>query len=262
MSEHSWQGHFGPDVVSRAWPDFRLIAKVVPVSSPDDADTLAAWQGPNPLAGSGVVAGPFARAKAIAKVLGGRPVGPYLVYRPYLKLTVFVPSDALDKVRDALVQAGAGHIGAYSHCSFATPGTGTFKPGPGTHPHIGQEGHLEYVEEFRLETILPMWMEDDVMAAMQEAHPYEEVAYDLYPLANRLAIPQAYLMDDGVVKTAEVTPELGAWAITTGIRHLESEQCHEASRLELARNGIAVTLVPLGTWTVPGLQMILEEVQD
>jgi hypothetical protein len=260
MSKHSWQGHFGPDVVSRTWPDFDTITGVVPVSGHDDGPRLAAWPGTDALMGSGVVAGAFARAKAVGKVLGGRPVGPYLEYRPYLKLVVFVPAKALDRVRDTLTQAGAGHIGAYSHCTFGTPGTGTFKPGPGTRPHIGKQGRLEYVEEYRLETILPTWLESDVVERMLAAHPYEEVAYDLYPLANRLMVPQAFLGEDGVVRTAEVTPEIGAWAISTGLQRIEAEACHDESRLELARWGIGVSLVPLGTWTVPGLQSILEEV--
>jgi hypothetical protein len=260
MSTHSWQGHFGPDVVSRTWPDFHAITDVIAVAGRDDGPVLAAWPGTDVLVGAGVVAGPFARAKAVAKVLGGRPVGPPLEYRPYLKLVVFVPAKALDRVRDTLTQAGAGHIGAYSHCTFAGPGTGTFKPGPGTHPHIGREGRLEYVEEYRVETILPAWLEADVVEAMLRVHPYEEVAYDLVPLHNRLLVPQAFLGDDGVVRTADVTPEVGAWALSTGVQQIEAERCDEGSRLELARAGIAVALTPLGTWTVPGLRLILEEV--
>jgi hypothetical protein len=261
VSRHSWQGHFGPDVVSRAWPEFSEITGVVPVSGHDDGYQLAAWPGTSPLLGSGVVAGRFARAKALGKVLGGRPVGPPLDYRPYVKLVVFVPADALDAVRNAIAAAGAGHIGAYSDCTFAAPGTGTFMPGPGTHPYIGREGELERVEEYRLETILPRWLEHDVVDAMLKAHPYEEVAYDLYPLLNRLSVPQAFLGEDGVVRTAEVTPEIGGWAISTGITRIEAETCHEESRRELARWGIGVALVPLGTWTVPGLAAILEEVR-
>jgi hypothetical protein len=262
MSKHSWQGHFGPDVMSRAWPDFSVVTDVVAVAGLDGSHELAAWPGLSALAyGTGVVAGPFARSKALAKMLGGRPVGPMLEYRPYLKLVVFVPTKALDRVRDTLTSAGAGHIGAYSHCTFAAQGAGTFKPGPGSNPHIGREGRLEYVEEYRLETILPTWLETEIVDAMVQAHPYEEVAYDLIPLANRLVVPQAFLGEDGTVRTAEVTPELAAWAVSTGVRHIEAESCHQDSRRDLGRQGIAVGLVPLGTWTVPGLKAILEEVR-
>lgn len=102
----------------------------------------------------------------------------------YYKLVVFVPEGYEDRVRDALAGAGAGWIGKYSHCTFQTLGTGTFKPLEGANPFLGQVGTLEYAREYRLETILPRGLAADVVRAMLQAHPYEEVAYDLYPLAN------------------------------------------------------------------------------
>ncbi len=102
----------------------------------------------------------------------------------YLKLVVFVPKGYEDAVRDAMARAGAGHIGNYSHCTFQTPGTGTFLPLEGTNPFLGEQGKLEYADELRLETILPESIAGRVVRAMMEVHPYEEVAYDLYPLAN------------------------------------------------------------------------------
>lgn len=102
-----------------------------------------------------------------------------------VKLVVFVPVGHEEAVRTALAGAGAGHIGNYSHCTFQTPGTGTFLPLAGTKPFIGEQGKLESVQEIRLETILPESRVRRAVAAMQKAHPYEEVAYDLYPLANR-----------------------------------------------------------------------------
>lgn len=98
------------------------------------------------------------------------------------KLVVFVPRDSHAKVLDAVCAAGAGHIGAYSHCTFNTPGTGTFLPGEGTNPYIGEAGKLEHADEVRLETIVPEQLVEQVVRAMLTAHPYEEVAYDLYPL--------------------------------------------------------------------------------
>lgn len=113
---------------------------------------------------------------------------PELLYRVaeerYLKLVVFVPAGHEEAVRSAMAAAGAGHIGNYSHCTFQTPGTGTFLPLEGTDPFLGQQGRLEYAEEFRLETILPEGKAAAVVAAVKQAHPYEEVAYDLIPLAN------------------------------------------------------------------------------
>lgn len=100
------------------------------------------------------------------------------------KIVVFVPGGYEEDVRTAMGDAGAGWIGNYSHCTFQTFGSGTFKPLAGTHPFIGHEGELEKVKEVRLETIVPASDLNRVIKAMLKVHPYEEVAYDLYPLAN------------------------------------------------------------------------------
>jgi hypothetical protein len=101
------------------------------------------------------------------------------------KLVVFVPPDALDAVRDAVFAAGAGRIGDYERCSWYTEGTGTFFGGEGTIPVVGEKGREERVPEIRLETVYPAEREEEVVRALLEAHPYEEPAYDLYPLAER-----------------------------------------------------------------------------
>ncbi|MFO7263920.1 MAG: Nif3-like dinuclear metal center hexameric protein [Bacillaceae bacterium G1] len=98
------------------------------------------------------------------------------------KIVVFIPTDHVEPVMDAMANAGAGWIGNYSHCTFQIPGTGTFMPREGTNPFIGQQGTLERVAEVRLETIVPESIQSRVIRAMLEAHPYEEVAYDVYPL--------------------------------------------------------------------------------
>ena len=102
----------------------------------------------------------------------------------YLKLAVFIPRGHEDTVRDALAEAGAGWIGNYSHCAFMSPGTGTFMPLAGTEPFIGRQGRLEKVDEMRLETIVPASRRRKVPEALKRAHPYEEVAFDLYPLID------------------------------------------------------------------------------
>jgi hypothetical protein len=99
------------------------------------------------------------------------------------KLVWFVPREALDATRDAVFGAGAGRIGEYERCSFYTPGTGTSLGGEGTAPAVGRAGVEERVSELRVETIVPGERVDAVVAALRAAHPYEEVAYDLYPLA-------------------------------------------------------------------------------
>lgn len=102
----------------------------------------------------------------------------------YIKLVVFVPTGHLAEVHQAISAAGAGWIGNYSHCAFWAKGTGTFQPLAGTNPYIGEKDKLAAVEEARLETIVPAGRLEAVVPAMLKAHPYEEVAYDLYPLAN------------------------------------------------------------------------------
>ena len=98
------------------------------------------------------------------------------------KLVVFVPPDALDAVRNALFAAGAGRIGDYERCSWYTQGTGTFLGGEETDPAVGEKGREERVPELRLETVYPAEREAEVVAALRSAHPYEEPAFDLYPL--------------------------------------------------------------------------------
>ena len=99
-----------------------------------------------------------------------------------LKLVVFVPKGHEDRILDALARAGAGQIGRYSHCTFQTMGTGTFMPAADTNPFIGSKGELEKVSEIRLETILPVTRRKTIISDLIKHHPYEEVAYDLYPL--------------------------------------------------------------------------------
>ncbi|MBM6619275.1 Nif3-like dinuclear metal center hexameric protein [Bacillus suaedaesalsae] len=105
------------------------------------------------------------------------------------KLVVFVPVADEDRVREALGNAGAGHIGNYSNCTFNALGTGTFLPENGSNPYIGHQGRVERVEEVRIETIFPESIQKQVIREMQKAHPYEEVAYDIYPVEN---IGEAY----------------------------------------------------------------------
>lgn len=101
------------------------------------------------------------------------------------KLVVYVPAGYEGQVADALFAAGAGHIGGYDGCSFRGEGIGTFRPGAGSTPFRGRVGEAEQVREVRLETVVPAELLSRVLARMEKAHPYEEVAYDLIPLGNR-----------------------------------------------------------------------------
>lgn len=99
------------------------------------------------------------------------------------KWVVFVPAADGDAVREALFVAGAGHIGDYSHCSWSVAGTGQFLPHDGTTPAIGEVGTVERVSEDRVEVIAPARLRPAILAALRAAHPYEEPAFDVLPLA-------------------------------------------------------------------------------
>jgi len=100
------------------------------------------------------------------------------------KVVIFVPETHLTDVMEAMSEAGAGHIGNYSHCTFQTKGQGTFKPLEGTNPFIGKKGELEFVNEVKIESIADKSILNKVIDSMVHAHPYEEAAYDIYPLEN------------------------------------------------------------------------------
>lgn len=101
-----------------------------------------------------------------------------------MKLTYFIPPHEADRSLEALYQAGAGQIGAYSECSFQLLGEGTFKPGVDSNPHTGNRGTLERSTEKRIEVMFPAHLEKKVMRALRATHPYEGVAYYLHRLEN------------------------------------------------------------------------------
>jgi dinuclear metal center YbgI/SA1388 family protein len=119
---------------------------------------------------------------AEALELKGRDVLEEVHTDKLFKLVVFVPEAHHEKVRSAMFHAGAGGIGKYSHCSFNSEGTGTFLPLGGSTPFIGKQGCMEQAKEIRVETIVPLSVRKKVISAMLKAHPYEEVAYDLYSM--------------------------------------------------------------------------------
>ncbi|WP_372947931.1 Nif3-like dinuclear metal center hexameric protein [Mariniphaga sp.] len=100
------------------------------------------------------------------------------------KLVTFIPAESVEKVRTAIFEAGAGHIGNYDYCGYNLEGTGSFRAGENTNPYVGEKGQVHYKEEIRFETIFPGWLQNKILKALVESHPYEEVAYDIYPLEN------------------------------------------------------------------------------
>jgi dinuclear metal center YbgI/SA1388 family protein len=128
-------------------------------------------------------AAPGGVSVALAEALGLR--GPVEVVSPsgaLRKLVIFTPEENVEEISDALSEAGAGVIGEYTHCTFRSPGIGTFKGSEDSSPYLGEAGQLERVEEVRLETVVPAHLATRAVAAATEAHPYEEMAHDLYPV--------------------------------------------------------------------------------
>ncbi len=126
-------------------------------------------------------------SQALARQVGLRDIAPLLPARHagMVKLVTFVPESHVAIVREAVCAAGAGVIGAYTHCTFSAPGTGTFAPGDDANPFSGVKGALNEEPERRFETLAPHAILDRVIGALKRSHPYEEVAFDIVPLENR-----------------------------------------------------------------------------
>jgi dinuclear metal center YbgI/SA1388 family protein len=161
--------------------------RVVAGSAIGDRLLAAARQGVSVIAAHTCAdAVPALATEAIAKALGLTDVRPLLTASgaAAYKVVVYVPPAAADGVAEAMWQAGAGAIGDYSECSFRAAGTGTFRPMPGATPAQGEVGRLEVLDEIRLEMLVPGPRLAATIAAMTEAHPYEEVAFDVFRMEN------------------------------------------------------------------------------
>jgi dinuclear metal center YbgI/SA1388 family protein len=102
------------------------------------------------------------------------------------KLVTFCPKSHSDAVRSSIFSAGAGQIGNYDSCSFTSRGNGSFRALAGSNPFVGKQNELHFEEEDRIEVIYPSYYEKRIITALLTTHPYEEVAYDIYPLSNRM----------------------------------------------------------------------------
>ena len=131
-----------------------------------------------------------------------------------LKIVTFVPSAHAAAVKEAMWQAGAGHIGNYDSCSYSMHGTGTFRAQCGANPYVGSIGELHSEPEERVEVIAPSWRKDAVVAAMLSAHPYEEPAFDVIALGNDS--PWGF----GVVGNISPTPAMQLLADVKRIFHV------------------------------------------
>jgi len=107
-----------------------------------------------------------------------------LLMNNLVKIVVFVPKTHTDIIRQVIGDAGAGKIGNYSHCSYSVDGYGRYKPTDGAKPFIGEVGKFEEVLEERIECVCDRKNAKNIIAAIRKVHPYEEVAFDIYPLID------------------------------------------------------------------------------
>ncbi len=137
-----------------------------------------------------------------------------------LKIVTFVPEANADSVRDAMFKAGAGYIGNYDSCSYNSSGYGTFRAGDNTNPFVGKIGEVHSEKEVKIESIVPSHLKNSVINAIIKNHPYEEPAYDIYPLAN-----QNNSIGFGIV--GDLTEEM---SISNFLKHLKKEAKTECIR--------------------------------
>jgi len=159
-----------PDAAGAEGAVFRCITAGVAVYSPHTALDAAAGGTNDVLAD-------------VCGMVNPQPIEYVESDRRRFKLVTFVPQRNLDEVGGALFQAGAGVIGNYTHCSYRLMGLGTFMGNEATHPAVGRRGRLEQVEEVRIEMVVSASRLPGVVAALRKAHPYEEPAFDIYPLS-------------------------------------------------------------------------------
>lgn len=105
-----------------------------------------------------------------------------------VKLVVFVPETHADLVRKAMGDAGAGVVGDYRYCTFSVKGVGRYMPTGSAHPYIGVAGRLEQVVEERVETVCLKKDLQKILTEIKKVHPYEEIAFDVYPFADNLSV--------------------------------------------------------------------------
>lgn len=138
------------------------------------------------------------------------------------KIVTFCPTNDAEKVRNAIFNAGAGVIGNYNECSFNTTGEGTFKANKEAIPYVGEHDKRHTENEVRIETIFPTHLQNIVVNALIEVHPYEEVAYDIYPIKNK-------------------HPQIGAGIIGDLKEGLPANQFLKQLKLNLKAEGIRYT---------------------
>lgn len=141
-----------------------------------------------------------------------------------LKLVYFVPIDQAEKTKNAVFEVGAGQIGDYDHVSFNSEGKGMFRAGENANPYVGEKGKIHIEPEVRIEIIFPKHIKNKVVRELIKAHPYEEVAYDLYPLDNSFD-KAGY----GVI--GDLTREMDELNFLNKLKEIFSAQCVRHTKL-------------------------------
>jgi len=141
-----------------------------------------------------------------------------------MKLVYFVPNEQAEETRKAVFGAGAGHIGEYDMCSYNLQGKGSFRAGENTNPFVGNKGEMHYEDEVRVETIFPKHLKNKIVSALIKAHPYEEVAYDLYPLENSFE-------KAGFGVVGELEQEIDEMDFLKEVKNLFTAQCVRYTQL-------------------------------
>lgn len=237
------------------WPELLCEpVQVQPLSQPN-SHVLGIW----PSGQGGHALQEHGRLRALQFVKShAQPLPINHAVRPFVKCVTFVPETHWEKVRNALSQSGAGHIGQYSGCSWSVSGEGNFVPEPGSQPFLGTVGKMERVVERRLEMIVPKWRVEVVQQALLDAHPYEEVAFDWVPLDNALQFPLGYSDDQGWW-WAKAVDTLMVWALHRKPNVIHVEKISWEQRLRLKEAGIRVVIMEPGELLLPGVKNLLRQ---
>jgi dinuclear metal center YbgI/SA1388 family protein len=143
-----------------------------------------------------------------------------------VKLTVYAPKDHMVAVRQAIFDAGGGHIGDYDQCGFVNEGTGSFRAGDKANPFVGKKGELHEESEAKIEVVVPTYLQEKVIKAMLAVHPYEEVAFDVHALQNKSLHVGAGVIGDlpNAMSVDEFLPSLKSAMQTKVIRHTNTDK--------------------------------------
>lgn len=206
-------------------PLFRPVKRLL--ADPTDSAGLAAWAMAEKIAvyspHTALDAAPGGTNDVLAELCGLTEVEPFersSGATRRCKLVVFVPPNDVDRVADAVFAAGGGRIGAYEKCSFRLRGEGTFFGSDSTHPVVGQRGRLERIDEIRLEVVFPEARLPDMVAAVRRSHPYEEPAFDVYPLQPTPDGRHGQGRIGRFAKPVTLSQLLKRLATATGARHI------------------------------------------